>query len=114
MKIAVTYSNGEVFQHFGRTEQFKVYEVEDSKVVSSTIVGCNGMSHSGVGMVVQQIGADVLICGGMGEGARNMICQMGIRLVSGITGDADRAVDMFLKGEIGTNPYAGVHACHGH
>ena len=42
MKIAVTYDNGEVFQHFGHTEEFKVYEVEDGKVVSSQVVGSDG------------------------------------------------------------------------
>ena len=39
MKIAVTYDNGSVFQHFGKTESFKVYEVEDNKVVSSEVIG---------------------------------------------------------------------------
>ena len=45
MKIAVTYDNGNVFQHFGRTEFFKVYDVEDNKVVSSEIIGSNGTGH---------------------------------------------------------------------
>lgn len=38
MKIAVTYDNGEVFQHFGKTENFKVYEVEDNKIISSEVI----------------------------------------------------------------------------
>ena len=42
MKIAVTYDNGNIFQHFGKTENFKVYEVEDNKVVSSEVIGSNG------------------------------------------------------------------------
>ena len=42
MKIAVTYDNGEVFQHFGHTEQFKVYEVEAGKVVHMEVVAANG------------------------------------------------------------------------
>ena len=45
MKIAVTYDNGNVFQHFGKTENFKVYEVEDNKVVSSEVIGSNGTGH---------------------------------------------------------------------
>ena len=32
MKIAVTYENGQVFQHFGHTEQFKIYEAAEGKV----------------------------------------------------------------------------------
>ena len=38
MRIAVTYDNGAVFQHFGHTEQFKLYDVEDGKIVSSEVV----------------------------------------------------------------------------
>ena len=45
MKIAVTYDNGEVFQHFGRTENFKVYEIEDNKVISSEVISSNGVGH---------------------------------------------------------------------
>ena len=45
MKIAVTYDNGNIFQHFGKTETFKVYEVEDNKVVSSEVIGSNGEGH---------------------------------------------------------------------
>lgn len=114
MKITVTYENGQVFQHFGRTQQFKVYEVQDSKIISSQVVGCDGASHCGVGNVLQQIGADMLICGGMGMGARNMLANMGIKVLSGITGDADIVVEAYLRGEICTDPEAGVHACHGH
>ena len=42
MKIAVTYDNGMVFQHFGHTEQFKVYDVEDGAVRASRVVDTNG------------------------------------------------------------------------
>lgn len=114
MKIAVTYENGEVFQHFGRTQQLKVYNVEDSKVVSSEVVSCNGACHSGVGAVIQQIGADVLLCGGMGSCACNMMVNMGVTYVTGLSGSADAAVEMYLRGELGNNPNAGVHECHGH
>jgi len=114
MRIAVTYADGQVFQHFGRTEQFKIYDISDSGEITSDIRGCNGASHSGVAAVLQEIGADVLICGGMGEGAYNRVTSLGINLVSGITGDADDAVRRYLAGELSSAPTAGVHACHGH
>lgn len=37
MKIAVTYENGQVFQHFGHTENFKIYEIDGKTVISSTL-----------------------------------------------------------------------------
>ena len=48
MKIAVTYENGEIFQHFGHTEQFKVYEAEDGKIVNSAVQSTNGQGHGAV------------------------------------------------------------------
>ena len=65
MKIAVTYDNGNVFQHFGKTENFKVYEVEDNKVVSSEVIGSNGTGHGALAGLLAEQGIDVLICGGI-------------------------------------------------
>ena len=69
MRIAVTYDNGQVFQHFGHTEQFKVYEVEDGKVVSAEVVGSDGAGHEALAGLLSGKGIDVLICGGIGGGA---------------------------------------------
>ena len=69
MKIAVTYDNGNIFQHFGKTENFKVYEVEDNKVVSSEVIGSNGTGHGALAGLLSEQGVDVLICGGIGGGA---------------------------------------------
>ena len=66
MKIAVTYDNGEIFQHFGKTESFKVYEVEDNKVVSSEVIGSNGTGHGALAGLLAEQGVNVLICGGIG------------------------------------------------
>ena len=38
MKIAVTYENGQIFQHFGHTEQFKLYEAADGKITHAEVV----------------------------------------------------------------------------
>ena len=73
MKIAATYANGEIFQHFGHTQQFKVYEVEDGKIVASKIIGSNGAGHGALAGLLSQGGIDVLICGGIGGGAINAL-----------------------------------------
>ena len=55
MKIAATYDNGNIFQHFGKTEFFKVYEVEDNKVVSSEVISSNGTGHGALaGLLAEQ------------------------------------------------------------
>ena len=96
MKIAVTYDNGEVFQHFGHTEQFKVYEVEDGKIVSSEVIDTNGSGHGALAGFLNQCGAQVLICGGIGGGARNALAEAGIQLYPGACGDADAQVEAEL------------------
>ena len=100
MKIAATYDNGNIFQHFGRTEQFKVYEIEDNKIVSSEVVGSNGIGHGALAGILAQHDIDVLICGGIGGGAVNALTNAGIELCAGASGSADEAVEAYLRGEL--------------
>ncbi len=100
MKIAVTYDNGNVFQHFGRTEAFKVYTVEDGKVVSAEVMGSNGTGHGALAGLLADHGIDVLICGGIGPGARNALEAAGVELRSGAEGSSDEAVEAYLRGEL--------------
>ena len=100
MKIAVTYDNGNIFQHFGKTEFFKVYQVEDNRVVSSEVIGSNGVGHGALAGLLAGQSVDVLICGGIGGGAQAALTEAGVKLCSGAEGDADQAVEAYLKGEL--------------
>ena len=100
MKIAVTYENGNVFGHFGHTEQFKIYEVENGAVVSSQVVPTNGSGHGALAGFLQDHGVDCLICGGIGGGAQMALAQAGIRLYAGCSGDADQRVAELLNGTL--------------
>ena len=111
MKIAVTYDNGNVFQHFGKTENFKVYEVENDQVISSEIIGSNGSGHGALAGLLAGQNIDVLICGGIGGGAQAALTEAGIELCAGAQGDTDQAVDAYLKGELVSS---GVNCNHHH
>lgn len=100
MKIAVTYDNGNIFQHFGKTENFKVYEVEDNQVVSSEVIGSNGTGHGALAGLLSGLGVDVLICGGIGGGAQAALAEAGVELCSGAEGDVDAAVEAYLNGTL--------------
>ncbi len=100
MRIAVTYENGQIFQHFGRTQQFKVYDVEDGKIVSSEVVDTNGQGHGALAQVLSAFQADTLICGGIGGGAQATLNAAGISLYGGVSGEADAAVETFLNGKL--------------
>ena len=104
MRIAVTYENGEIFQHFGHTEQFKVYEVADGKVTNSMVLPTNGSGHGALAGFLQQAGVSALICGGIGGGARTALAEAGIVLYPGVSGNADAAVEALAAGNLAYNP----------
>lgn len=104
MRIAVTYENGMIFQHFGHTAQFKLYEVEDNKIVSEKVVETLGSGHGALAGFLSACEADVLICGGIGGGAQNALAQAGIKLYGGVSGNADDAVADFIAGKLLFNP----------
>lgn len=98
MKIAVTYENGNVFQHFGRTQFFKIYEISDGRVLDTEVIDCGGYGHEALAQYLKSKGADMLICGGMGPGAEAALAEAGIAVFSGAQGSADEAVSLFLSG----------------
>ncbi len=104
MKIAVTYEDGSVYQHFGHTASFKVYEVEAGAVVNAQVVDAGGSGHGALAALLQNHKVDVLICGGIGGGAQMALASAGIRLYGGVSGDADEAVEAFLAGELDYDP----------
>lgn len=110
MRIAVTYENGEIFQHFGHTEQFKFYDVEDGKVVSSQVIDTNGSGHGALAGLLSSGNVDVLVCGGIGGGAQMALAEAGIKLYGGVSGNADEAVAALLTGNLAYNP--DVHCDH--
>ncbi len=106
MKIAVSYANGEVFQHFGKTEFFKIYETEGKRILSGQVVPTDGIGHEALAEFLKGLGVEVVICGGLGDGAMAALTGAGIEVCSGAEGDTDLAVDSYLKGQLvstGTN-----------
>ena len=122
MKIAVTYEDGQIFQHFGHTEQFKLYEVADGKIVREEVVDTNGSGHGALAGFLMQRGVDTLICGGIGGGAQMALAEAGIKLYGGVSGSADEAVAALLDGTLGYNPnvqcnhhdHQAGHSCGNH
>lgn len=110
MKLAVTYENGTVFQHFGHTEQFKVYEIENNEIVDAKVVDTSGSGHGALAGLLGDLQVDTLICGGIGAGAQNALEEAGIQFYGGVSGDADEAVKALLDGNLSYDP--NVHCDH--
>lgn len=113
MKIAVTYESGLIFQHFGHTAAFKLYDVENGEVKSAWVVDTNGHGHGALAGFLKEQGVDVLICGGIGGGAQAALHNAGIRFYGGVRGDADEAVMALLAGQLNYNPCVTCNH-HGH
>ena len=117
MIIAVAYSNGNVYQHFGHTAQFQIYRAENGRLVESSCVDTAGTGHGALAQWLQEMGVDILICGGIGSAAREALDAAGIRVFGGVKGDADEAVELFLAGVLPYDPCAcctaheGGHGC---
>ena len=129
MKAAVTYDvgSGEIFQHFGKTEMFKVYEIENGQVKGFELCPTNGKGHGALAGFLQQAGVDTLVCGGIGEGARNALAEIGVAVYAGNNGSADEAANALAAGTLTMNSSAtcdhhghdhgeghscGAHKCH--
>lgn len=103
MKIAATYEDGNVFQHFGHTEQFKIYTIEDGKITDTEVIGTNGNGHEALAGFLDSGEIKVLVCGGIGGGAINALMSYGIQVVPGAQGNADEAVQAYLDGKLAAN-----------
>lgn len=105
MKIAVTYEDGNIYQHFGHTEKFKIYELnQENKVISSEIIDTNGSGHGALAGFLSEHGVNALICGGIGGGARMALEEVGIELFGGVTGSADDAVEAWTNQSLAYQP----------
>lgn len=122
MKLAVTYEKetGDIFQHFGHTETFKVYELSEGEIRSEQVIDTNGTGHGALAGLLALEGVDGLICGGIGGGARNALAEAGIVLYPGAVGNADENVRAFLAGKLAYDPdtmcshHGEGHTCGSH
>ena len=115
MKIAVTYADGQVYQHFGHAAQFKLYTVESGMILDTAVVDATASGHSAMVSYLQRQGVNTVICGGIGGGAQSALTEAGIRFYGGVSGSADAAVQALLDGSLGYDPEARCdHHDHAH
>ena len=113
MRVAVTYENGQIFQHFGRTETFKLYDLKDDKIIRTSLLDTNGQGHGALASVLKEAKVDVLICGGIGQGARDRLAAAGIQIIGGCSGQADLVMENYRSGKLQDDPEARC-GCHHH
>lgn len=101
MKIAVASMQGEVSQHFGHCEKFMIYETNESKILSvQEVINPTQHSHGQLPIMLKQQGVSVVIAGGIGSGAKQLLQNADIALYSGVSGNAVEAVNKYLSGKL--------------
>lgn len=100
MKIAITYDNGYVFQHFGHTEKFQIFEIENNKIKETYLLDCNGVGHCALVNVLIEEGIDSLICGGVGGGAISALNKAKIKVFPGVHGEISQIIQLYLNNEL--------------
>ena len=114
MKIAVTYKDGEIYEHFGHCETFAIYDYAEADLdrVTKVLVDCTDRhGHQAMADLMREQAVDAVICGSMGAEARALLLSYGIIPVAGYCGDADTAADMLITGQLPIFDDAG--ACGG-
>jgi len=104
MRITIPYEDGTVFQHFGHTQQFKIYDVSDGKISGEQVIDTTGSGHGALAGLLSDLRVDTLICGGIGAGAQAALDEAGIKFYNGVTGLADKAATALLTGTLQYNP----------
>ena len=127
MKLAIPYENGQVFQHFGKTKEFKIYDIAGGRVGFSMVISAGGNGHGALAGFLRMLGISVVLCGGIGPGALQALQSLDITPIVGVSGDADQAAEDFVAGKLAENtealcrhrhsgdpgPGCGHHVCEG-
>lgn len=114
MKVAVTYENGMIFQHFGKTRYMKIFDIDGDNIKSFDIVSMGENSHHSIASYIKELGVDTLICGGIGQGAVDALNSLGITIYAGNSGNADVAIFELLDGRLKKNSNANCTHHHDH
>lgn len=109
MKIAVNEQEGKIFQHFGQTKAFQIYEVEDGKVLSSSHLAADPKGHAALADQLIKEKVNVVICGNLGARMLGLLQGAGIQVCGNVEGDCDQAVQAYLNGTLTYSTEA--HAC---
>ena len=123
IRIAVSYKDGEIFEHFGHSEFFAIYEFDEHDLERSTkrLVDTSAMhGHKDMADLMKREKIDAVICGQMGDEARSLLLSYGIIPVPGYCGDADTAAELLVTGQLPASDgggcsggCGGCSGCHG-
>ena len=114
MKIAVPVaSNNQVDDHFGHCKFYNVFnitnegKISDMQVVPS-VEGCGCKSN--IALELAADGVSILLAGGIGNGAINVLNNAGIQVIRGCSGDVTVLIRDYVAGILTDSG----ESCHHH
>lgn len=110
MKIAIATEGTNVSGHFGKCENFTIVEIENSNVKSKAVINASGNQHGLLPAFLASNNVNVVIAGGMGEGARQNLISNNIEIISGASGNIEEVISAYLNGSLKSND----SGCSGH
>ncbi|MGF7184065.1 putative Fe-Mo cluster-binding NifX family protein [Desulfitispora alkaliphila] len=110
MKIVVATENTQITDHFGHCQGFNIFNVQNNEVVDSEFIENPGHRPGFLPKFLSDLGAKIIISGGMGGAAIDIFNKKGIQVIVGVKGEAQDAVESYLKGELVSTG----SACHEH
>lgn len=110
MRIAVAAEGRNVTEHFGHCVNFMLYDVENEKIIKEESVDNPGHKPGFLPNFLADKGVQVIISGGMGQGAVDIFNERNVEVVVGASGDAKTAVEDYLQGALKTSG----SVCHEH
>ena len=109
MIVAVTCENDKVFSHYGDTREFKLYEIEDNKVLKSWYIESGEYSHHTLATLLHNNNVNVLLCGRIGQPAVITLSLVNIKVYDLNEGLCDDVIKNYLSGNVS---FSGGHECH--
>lgn len=99
MKVlfAIPYEDGKVFEHFGKSKQFKLYEVTTGEILNTEIIDIEGEGHDVVVEALKAKGVNIVLCDSIGQEAMNAISGAGMGVISGVSGETDEVINRFFS-----------------
>ena len=98
MKISISTDGEFVSGHFGRCPSFTIADIENSNVIQKEIIPNPGHHPGFLPEFLQERGVRCIIAGGMGQRAKSLFTEKGIRVLMGVSGRVDDVIEQFAQG----------------
>ena len=100
MRYAIAVEGGQVSGHFGRCERFLLVDIEDGQVQGREEMPCPAHQPGALPRLMVDKGVDVVVCGGLGPRAQEMLADWGVQVLAGVSASVEEAIAGLTSGTL--------------